>query len=261
MRVAQVVVSIFSAVAFSSPLLSQQPPPAAPSPQPTVTRDPQALSLLSQCGTAMGGASISDIYASGTLTSDDPNGLSGTIVAQTKGIKMRNDIAAPTGQLSFAANGATGWSLRQGKRSNAPYAAIAYYRPEYAPALACVIDPLRPNMNIKYVGLEQIGAGSAYHIQFNVSPAGQDDFETLISEFHVFLDQKTFVVVKTSNFIFDPIALQNRSTWETYYGDYRSVNGALASFHVEHFLSGQKVNDVVFTHVEINKGVSDTVFD
>src|SRR6266850_57537 len=92
MRVARVIVSIFLAVIFSSPLPAQQPPPSADGVQPTVTRDPQALSLLSQCGTAMGGASISDTYATGTLTSADPNGPSGAIVAQTKGTKMRNDI-------------------------------------------------------------------------------------------------------------------------------------------------------------------------
>jgi hypothetical protein len=240
---------------------AQQTAMADASLQATVTRDPQSLTLLAQCKAAMGGASILDTYATGTITSTDPNGPTGTIVAQTKGSKMRNDIASGSGQLSFAANGSTGWSVRQGKKSNAPYAATAYYRPEYAPALACIIDPLRPKMNIKYVGLEQVGTASAYHIQFNVSPAGPDDSETLVSDFHVFLDQKTLLVVKTSNFIFDPIALENRSTWETYYSDYRPVNGALVPFHVEHFLSGQKVTDVVFTHVEINKGISDAIFN
>jgi hypothetical protein len=224
-------------------------------------RDPQALALLAQCGTAMGANLIGDTYATGTIAPSDPNSSPSPIVSQSKGTKMRNEITFADGPQTFVANGTNGWNARQGKRANSPYSAVAYYRPEYVPALACVIDPLRPNMNVNYVGLEKLGTGTAYHIQFNISPTDKDDSETVISDFHVFLDQQTLVVVKIRNFVFDPKALANRSVWETYYSDYRLVGGAIVPFHVENYLDGQKVNDVVFKDVQINVGIADDVFN
>jgi len=55
--------------------------------------------------------------------------------------------------------------------------------------------------------------------------------------------------------------LENHSVWETYYGNYRPMSGALVAFHVENFLAGQKVNDIVFTDIQINHGVSDAIFN
>src|SRR5882672_8100018 len=100
MRVARIIATISFSVILSIPLSAQNSPPAVDTAQPAVTRAAQALSLLAQCSSAMGSASISDTYATGTLTSTDPNGLSGTLVAQTKGTKMRNDISSRNGQLS-----------------------------------------------------------------------------------------------------------------------------------------------------------------
>jgi len=224
-------------------------------------RDPKALALLAQCALNMGTSAIGDFYATGTITRSDSKDSPGTIVSQIKGVKMRNDITFPDGLHSYATNGTSGWNLQQGKRAKAPYAAFAYYRPEYVPALACVIDPLRPRMNVQQVGLENVGINTAYHLEFSVPPSGSDNSETMISDFHVFLDQQTLVVLKTRTLIFDPAALENHSVWETYYSDYRLVSGALVPFHIENYLSGQKVNDIVFSSVQLNTGIPDGNFD
>ncbi len=254
MRVARIALALTLIFLAGRDLRGQQPTVAA-------QRDPQALSLLSQCGAAMGADLITDSYATGTVTESDLGAPVGTIISQTKGFKTRNDISTPNGQQSFVAGDGTGWLLRGGKKANAPRAAVAYSRPEYVPALSCVIDVLRPNMSVRYLGLEKSGTSSVYHIEFNVPPSGEDNTETLLSDFHVYLDQQTFLVVKTSILVFDPNALENHSVWETYYGNYRPMSGALVAFHVENFLAGQKVNDIVFTDIQINHGVSDAIFN
>jgi hypothetical protein len=250
------LLAIGTAISFCITLAT---PSAAQGKDPV--RDPQALALLAQCGTAMGATLIADTSSTGTITPTDPNGSPRAIVSQTKGTRMRNDITFSDGLQTFVADGTKGWNVRKGQRANTPYSGVAYYRPEYVPALACVIDPLRPNMNVIYIGLEKLGTGTVHHIQFNVPPTGQDASETVISDFHVFLDQQTLLVLKTRNYVFDPRALENRSVWENYYGDYRLVGGAIVAFHVENYLDGQKVNDVVFKNVQINVGIVDDIFN
>jgi len=148
MRVARIALALTLMFLTCRDLRGQQPTVAA-------QRDPQALSLLSQCGAAMGADLITDSYATGTVTESDLGAPVGTIISQTKGFKTRNDISTPNGQQSFVAGDGTGWLLRGGKKANAPRAAVAYSRPEYVPALSCVIDVLRPNMSVRYLGLEK----------------------------------------------------------------------------------------------------------
>jgi len=243
-------------LALSSLVLAQ----TTPTPQP-VSRDTRALALLSQCATTMGSAAILDTYGTGTLTPTNPSGPSATIVSRSKGTKMRNDITRASGVQTFALGATGGWSTQQGNRTTMPYAAFAYPRPEYVPALACIIDPSRPNMNVALVGVEQVGGKAAYHVKFNVSPSANDDSESAISEFHIFLDQQSFIVLKAQNYVFDPKALPNRSKWETYYSDYRTINGALMPFQIENYLAGQKVANITFNSVQINTGVPDSAFE
>jgi hypothetical protein len=229
---------------------------------PPVTRDPQALTLLSQCATAMGSALVSDVTATGTVSSVPTGaGPGGTIVSRTKGTQFRIDTTDSNGTRTYAVSNSQGWSLSGGTRMSASYMASAYARPDYVPALACVIDVARPAMNVTYVGLEQAQGRAVFHVKFNVSATQQYDTEPLISEFHVFLDQQTSTVVKVQYFVFAPNAIENRSTWENYYSDYRNVSGTLMPFHIENYLARQKVNDIVLSAILVNTGIPDSIFN
>jgi len=233
------------------------------SPTPgTVTRDPQAVTLLGECAATMGASLIQDTYAQGSLISaKDPN-ATGAIISQSKGVNIRNDIADPGGTSTYVVNGGSASSTVNGTKTKLPYQAGAYSRPDYVPALACVIDLARPYMSVSYVGVEQVNGRPAYHIQFNATlPNDPDGNEKLISEFHVFLDQQTLLVVKTQSWVFAPDNLTNRSTWETYYDNYRNVNGVLLPFHVTNYLAEIKAEEITFISVQINVGVSDSQFN
>jgi len=247
---------LFFSVVWVATAHGQTPTPSA------VTRDPQAVLLLTQCAATMGGPLIQDTYAEGSVVSAKYPNATGAIISQSKGPNVRNDIADTSGTSTYVANANGASRTLNGTKANLPYQASAYPRPEYVPALACVIDLTRPYMSVSYVGVEQVSGRPAYHIQFNAMlPDDKDNSEKAISEFHVFLDQQTFLVVKTQVWAFAPDNITNRSIWETYYDTYRNVNGALMPFHVTSYLAGMKVQEITFTLVRVNVGVSDSQFN
>ncbi len=224
-------------------------------------RDPQALALLAQCGTAMGAASILDTYATGTLTTADPEAPAAPITTQTKGAAERFDIAFSKDNQTYVLNSGSSWAVREGKQAKMPYALSAYHRPEHVPALACMLDVGKSNMSFVYVGQEKFMNTTVHHIRIFVpAPDDKDNTDSLVSELNVFLDTATLVVLKTEGYVFDPGAYENHSVWATNYGDYRAVGTALMPFHVENYLDGHKVRDVNFSSVQINVGVPDTQF-
>jgi len=224
-------------------------------------RDPQALALLAQCGTSMGAASILDTYATGTLSSADPEAQALPITTQTKGAAERFEIAFSKDNQTYVLNGGSSWSVQQGMQTPVPYAVSAYHRPEHVPALACVLDLEKSNMSLVYVGQEKFMNATVHHIRvFVPSPDDKDNTDSLVSELNVFLDTATLVVLKTEGYVFDPAAYENHSVWATYYGDYRAVGTALMPFHIDNYLDGHKVRDVSFSSVQINVGVADTQF-
>ena len=76
--------------------------------------------------------------------------------------------------------------------------------------------------------------------------------ESLISEYHLWIDQQSFVVLKTATYLFSPNAIENRSLWETFYSEYRTVNGILMPFHLDNFLSGQSFSTTTFSSIRID---------
>jgi hypothetical protein len=140
-----------------------------------------------------------------------------------------------------------------------------YFRPEYVPAAVCSVDLTRPLMNVTYVGTELLGQTQVDHIKFYASsqtlPDGSQSLDPVISEFHVYLDAQSFRVVKTKRFLFSPDAIENHSDWETYYSDYRTVAGVLVSFHVQHFLAGQELEDIVLSTAQFGVSISSQDFE
>lgn len=226
----------------------------------TVSRDPSALALLAQCGGAMGGGSIQDTSATGTLTSADTSAPPASITLQSKGAAERFDVSSPDESKTSVLNEGRSWAVRQGKRERVSYALSAYHRPEHVPALACLLDFAKTNMSFAYLGTQDVRGRSAHHVKIFVPSSENDRTETLLSQLDIFLDAQTLVVLKTERFVFDPQAFENRSVWATYYSDYRVVGAALMPYHIENYLDGHKVRDIAFSNVQVNAGVSDSQF-
>lgn len=262
LRTLLVLVSLISI--FMSAPAGAQPPAAERS--PALTRDAQAITLLNQCATAMGSPiAQSTFLASGHLVPANTDDPPMAVTVRSKGdTQLRWDRSLADGQESLVFQRGGG-SIKRGDHQSrmAPWL-TEYSRPEHFPALVCGSELQRQGMDILYVGLENVGSSTVHHIRVSAAARGQsqraDAARRLMSEFHIYLDPTSSFVWKTKRFAFSPDALENRSDLETYYTDYRQVNGVWMPFTLAKYLDGQKLHDVTFDSVELGVALSDADF-
>jgi hypothetical protein len=236
----------------SSHVLAQQAP----------QRDAQAVALLAQSQAVVGAAAgAQDSYAEGTFTRSD--GTQGTIVIKTKGLSMlRHEITVNGQQSSHVVNQGKGYAVRGGKKGDLPLWMTLYQRAEHIPALSLLTEFQSPNFKVSYVGVEDVAGRPAHHIRLWALPTDDTParVEEIISEFHLFVDAQTLLVVKTRTYDFSPEAIENRTAVDTYYADYRPVAGLLIPFHVTRYLTKQTYTEIIFSTVRLNVGLSDSEF-
>jgi hypothetical protein len=229
-------------------------------------RDPRAIALLAQCAAAMGNVGPTDPYvAAGQVTYADGQTPAADLVIKGLGSdRVRRELTTAAGQSIWIVNRTVGSANVNGKPQKVPFFQTKYFRPENNPAALCALDVTRGAMNAIYAGLESVGSTPAHHIHFFVAtqnqPGSLDQNEPVISDFHLFLDAQSFVVVKTKTFAFSSNAIENRSDWETYYSDYRRVGAVLLPFRLDNFLRGQKLLTLTFTTIRNDVPLSDQDF-
>ena len=264
-RVLVVILAVVLALACAL-ALAQQTQPAHVDAQ-AVTAVSQSLSSMGISGYTQGvpqttaGVAIQDSVATGTVSLWD--GTSGTITVKTKGLALlRTDMNINGTQTTTVTNNGSGYVVQAGTKSVLPVCVTHYRRCGTIPVLSRMADYTQPNTNLIYVGLETLNGSSVHHIQTTSVPTDGTpaDVESLISEFHVFLNTTTQLPVKTLSFDQSPVAIQNRIPIETYYNNYQSVNGVLVPFHITRYHRGQVQMDIVLTSVQFNVGVSVTDF-
>jgi len=229
-------------------------------------RDSQALDLLARCASAMGSPGPeTTVSSSGTIIPFNSVDASEAVVLKSKGdASMRWEIQHANGLETIVLSQGHGKSTRGAISSRLPGWHVRYSRQEHFPALLCALEAHRPNMDIVYVGLEQVGGTSAHHIRISAAASGKskvaDTAERIISEFHIFLDARSLTVVKTMHYIFSPDAIENHSVLESYYNDYKPVANVSMPFTITHVLAGQKVQEIRFDKIELNTAIDDSDF-
>lgn len=250
------------ALLASAPAAAQSPPAETQ----LLTRDAQAITLLNQCSVAMGSPTLQSTFVgSGQLVPANSLDSSAGVTVRSKGdAQLRWDRSLLDGQESMVLQRGGG-SIKRGESQSrmAPWL-TEYSRPEHFPALVCASELQRTGMDISYVGLESVGSSTVHHIRVSAAARGQsqrvDAARRLMSELHIYLDPTSSFVWKTKRFAFSPEAMENRSDLETYYSDYRQVNGVWMPFTLAKYLDGQKLHDVTFDSVELGVALSDADF-
>jgi hypothetical protein len=234
--------------------------------QGTPVRSPEAVTALNACSAAMGSHGIVDIAIWGRILNDNSVDSEQNFVIKTKGTgRVRNEITVQGRTFTNTFN------FGRGKRSRSdrpeperiPATLASYYRPEAVPALACVIDVTRPNVAIEYVRLEQVNGRWAHHIRFTAKSNRPDKaaIVELISDYHLFIDAETFLVLQSQQRVFSPNGIENNSIWVSSFSDYRSVQGVLMPYHIERWADGQKHSEMVIEAIQVNAGISDAEFE
>jgi hypothetical protein len=227
-----------------------------------VQRDLEALAILSRCTTTMVAEQIPNLHAQGTVTYTDARIPSEEITVESKGVdKVKVDLVGQT-DMSFVMNSGTGhYLIGSGRKEASPWV-IAYFRPEHIPAAFCSLDLARSMQMARYIGIEAIGRQTAYHIEFSAQPRGnnQDNSESLISEFHIYIDTTSFMVIKTKSFAFAPDSITNHSDWEVFYSDYRNISGIQMPFQIDYSLAQHPFKTVRFKQITAGSQIPDTDF-
>ncbi|HXN51630.1 MAG TPA: hypothetical protein VN943_06810 [Candidatus Acidoferrum sp.] len=162
MRVARRIISTVVSAVLSAPLLAQQSAPVAVSIQATVTRDPKALTLLNQSLSVMGAIASPTrmTFAQGTMTY--PDGSQKSVTMTTLGADhVRNDLGS--GEFTFVSAGGDGFIGMNGKRHKLQPWATQFKRPDHLPALTLMSELQQPNLQAKYLGLEDVNGGPSHH--------------------------------------------------------------------------------------------------
>jgi len=229
--------------------------------QPVVAqRDPQAISLITKSLAAMGlpASPALETLAQGTLT--DNTGQPNPITFETAGLdRVRQNVGS---DFSFVSNAGNGFLMLQGVRHSLTFWTTKYQRPGHLPGLSLIADYLSSNFQAQYVGLESVNGSPAHHLRISMLPLDSTpvQIEDLVSEFHVWIDQNSLLVVKTRTFDFSPETPQNRTPVDTLFGNYQQQGGVLVPFHLVRYIAGQKDSDIVFTSISLTASNPDSDF-
>jgi hypothetical protein len=257
MRSFRTLLAVIPLLCVIYPTFAQQTstPPISP------VRDAQALTVITQSLAAMGAiaAPTRMTLAHGIVTY--PDGSTKAVKFETIGSdRVRHDIG--TGEFTFVANGGDGFLKLNGKKQKLQYWATAYQRPEHLPSLSLMADYQNPNLQVQYVGLENIDGNPAHHLRLSVIPTDNSSpvFMDLMSEFHLWIDEKSMLVVKTRHFDFSPEAIQNRTPVEIFFSDYRVQDGATVPFHLKRFIATDEQFEITFSDIFLTTAVSPADF-
>jgi hypothetical protein len=255
-------VAVFLILACS-PLALHAQQPTAP------TRDPQAMSVLSNALTALGGsaiAAIQDTVVQATFTPPQGHGAGpGTVTFKTKGAnKIRSD--ASNGGATAVAIFNNGREFRTTPKGLTPAqsANADHKRIEHLPALMLAQELARTDFSATYVGKETVEGHNVNHIRlFRISNrnSAADAQLTKNSELNVFVDAQSSQIVKISFPYVAETDWRQSVPMEIYYDGYQTVNGIAVPFHVRTVFNGQPAGELQVTSVAVNQGTPDSIFN
>lgn len=254
---------VFALIALSAmPALTRA---ASQNSTPTIQNAVDAQNILDRCAQAMGAPERNlQVIAEGEVQVNG-SGSTSPIRIKTRDMKDLRIEAGPadSAEITIVSNG-RGWRYQQGLKSRMPRHATAYSRPDHLPVLLCKIMASDKRMRATYAGSDVVDSHPVFHLKFDATPLGKDEradaIESIISEYHIFIDEQSFMVLKTAKYVFSPHAIENRSLWETHYSDYRVVGGIQIPFRVDNFVSGRNFSTVVFNRVTTDVPLSDQEF-
>jgi hypothetical protein len=219
---------------------------------------------LGVCGATIAPAMATlNYYAEGTITPANVRKSPGAVIYKLKGMgRVRSDFNFPDRQESIVVNKGVGYRTRGSNSMREPLWATDFYLPEFVPQLLCAAN-LRADFSVIYKGADSVNGRPVYHFEVHET-GGQNptaSIDYLTSEVHLYLDQASLQVVKVKTWAFSPETPDNRSVFEIYFDDFRNVSGLWLPFHITHFSSGKKLDDIVLNSVRTDLINPDSDFD
>jgi hypothetical protein len=263
MRVARLVPTFLLILAFSPQLNSQQT-------TATLQRDAQAVALLQQSLTAMGGAQallFKDSLAMGLVQTFSPDGTSVSlpIVKKSKGTKMlRSEVQRPEGtRIRIVNNGVGAIQNPVGTVRSLSSNNTVAERVEHIPALSLLSDWQSSSIEVRYVRSDTLNGLPVQVIALSFIPTADPQwvqFYRSTTQNLFYIDQATALVSKIEYKNFADNDSNFSEKIEVFYTDYRPVSGVLVPFTQTTYADGRLQSTLTLTSVAFNAGLPDSEF-
>jgi hypothetical protein len=232
-------------------------------------KDPQAVALVQQSLSVMGGASLSastmDSIATGTLVIGGPKPESFPITIKTKGTrKVRSELERPNGKGVRILNEGKAAIIRaDGRVRDLTRVNTLAERVTHIPLLSLLAEYQDPAVEVK-AEAPVVAGGAAAVVVLSVVAADKNDAIDSPRE----ATRTTFLIDAATGFIAevhysshaenDP--LDKRPVVIRYF-DYRQVSGIWVPFRQTTYLDGRLESDLVLSSVSFGVGLSDAEFE
>jgi len=268
MRVLRFLPFVFASIllVLSLPLSAQQTPSA--------TKDPQAVSILTQALAAAGGTTaitaITDYKATGTITYHWNTEEQGSVTVLGLALdQVRVDANLPRGVRSWIiSDGQTTIKSENGAVWQYPPAypipssdAFPYQPPLIPASLALPEWQLSTTLNaspfsLSYKGIVQVDGRSVHDVQAQLNLPGQTQSDSMAKyrTIDLFIDTTTLQLVMAQDNIPKLIVHQIR------YSNYTTVSGVLVPFSIVEQIAGQHTWDMQLSQISFNTGLQDSAF-
>jgi hypothetical protein len=241
---------------------------AATTKQYVLTIDPQALAVAQAAFTAMGGTQAitgyQDCLASGTATiyaGGTP--ISYPITLKSKGLReTRVELQKANGTSIRIVNQGQGAIVRPDGSVKTLYSNNTFYEHvNHVPLLSVLGVFGGGSVNLLYKGVAQVQGQSENVIEIDFIPnLANGPLYASMSSTLFFVNQTTNLVDKIQRSTFYEGDQNDTVNEETYFSDYRSVNGMIVPFHQTVYADGQLETDLTFSTVTLNVGLPDSDF-
>lgn len=244
-----------------------------PTPSPGPTKDPQAITVLTQSLNAAGGlvavSAIQDYTGTGNITynwSDQP--VQAAVTVQGMGIgNFRVDSALPDGAQTLACSGYSGVSINaDGSTQSIPYYNVLTAGSMTLPYVRIASYLSDSSTSISYVGLVTIEGQQAYQIHFaivlnpSLPPSSITNLPGL-GMFDLYLDPTSFLVVKQIETLHSDSNFNTALTHELDFTNYQTAGNIKAPFTISETINGQTTWSITLSSVTFNSGLTASTFN
>ena len=234
----------------------------------TVTRDPQALSLIASALKALtGSVAITDVTLQATASyvagSDEETGTATLIATNRQESLVQLNLSGGTRQE--IRNGPAGAWSGPDATPHSMATHNCWADPSwFFPTLTLEAVAADPTLAVSYLGTDTSKGATLLHLQVSRLLPGQSAGATALiqtlSTMDIYFDPQSFLpLVLDFNTHPDTDANTNLPV-EIQFGNYQGSSGALVAFHIQKFLQRTLLLDLAVSSVLVNSGVPDSTF-
>lgn len=243
---------------------------AGTAPPATVSKNPGAIGLAHQALSAMGGAQGVAIYqdslTTGTLTLPGDKPKTFSVVIKTKGAKnVRVELTNAEGTRVRVLNqGQAAIQYPDGKVRKLLMNNTLAERVSHIPIFSLLAEANDASVIAEYVGPAQMAGGPIADVialrPVPIQGMSQEDLDRSTTKTLFYIDRPSGMVTKVEYFLFSESDPDEKTRVETYFSDFRSINGASVPFHQTTYEDGKLAEDLTISSAAFNVGISDTDF-